>query len=649
MVVTSFQEAKGADIASATTITLGQGGNFFVVTGGTTINGIVTASWQAGSCVKLELPSGITVTHNSGAPGAGAVSILLSSGSDLTTTTACVLALVYDGANWMASIAFGSSGVVGTVTSVTATPPLFSSGGATPNITERGAIVSGSASTTAQNIGSLTSGTLEQTVAAGVATVAAFNGTTASVPFYAANGQLAQDNANLSYDSSGHGLTAHHLIVPNVDGSSIAIKLSQAAAQEIAKNGGLFAIGTTDDNALFLFTNNVTRLGIDSDGVVTIASLGTGFVKATGGVLGIDTTTYQPTITWPVATSILVSTGTATAPGADPFLTQDTSNHILSASNCVLINGLTDATNHNAFIIGGNANNSNRDKAQFYVGGGTVADSPDNTLFLISQNSGTSIPAGRTTGIWSTLRVENNGYNGVSSPTITEATTLYVDGAPTLSGATGAKNAVHVAGGNTRLDGGLQFTETGGPTLLTIAAIPDSNPDSTTLVRASGLATISGVASHTIKGAPTGRDYIYYDELTAGLITTIIGGNQWLATSGSGLLSAGEISYPLGKIVPNYAMIEAVVLGTNTFTAGKLVYTIMANGSSAAFSGGGGAITIDSTSTAGTVISSGVIPYSGSPATTDRIGVLVSAGGTVPAVSATLRVAVTVRISAVAF
>jgi hypothetical protein len=111
-------------------------------------------------------------------------------------------------------------------------------------------------------------------------------------------------------------------------------------------------------------------------------------------------------------------------------------------------------------------------------------------------------------------------------------------------------------------------------------------------------------------------------------------------------LNTNEVAYPLGKILPNYAMIEAVVLGTNTFTGGKLTYTVMVNGSSAAFPT---SITIDSTSTAGTVVSGAVQAYSGSPATTDRIGVLVSAAASTPTISATLRVAVTVRISAVNF
>lgn len=61
----------------------------------------------------------------------------------------------------------------GTVTAVTATPPIFITGGAspTPNVTEQGAIVSGSTSTTAQNIGAIATAPLGCVTSGGVCTV----------------------------------------------------------------------------------------------------------------------------------------------------------------------------------------------------------------------------------------------------------------------------------------------------------------------------------------------------------------------------------------------------------------------------------------------------------------------------------------------
>lgn len=96
-----FQEKRGAAVASATTLTVGTDGNEFPITGTTTINGITTAGWQAGARVSLELVSGITITHNSGAPGGGAVAILLRAAANLTTAKAYLLELRYNGTNWV--------------------------------------------------------------------------------------------------------------------------------------------------------------------------------------------------------------------------------------------------------------------------------------------------------------------------------------------------------------------------------------------------------------------------------------------------------------------------------------------------------------------------------------------------------------------
>lgn len=91
----------------------------------------------------------------------------------------------------------------GSVTSVSAVAPLFvTNPTTTPQVTIQGSIVSGSTSTSAQNLGLLGNGTLQQTVSSGIATVSAFNGTTGSVPFYTTNSQLAQDAAHLFWDAT---------------------------------------------------------------------------------------------------------------------------------------------------------------------------------------------------------------------------------------------------------------------------------------------------------------------------------------------------------------------------------------------------------------------------------------------------------------
>jgi hypothetical protein len=94
-----LQEGRAGNTASATTLTLptNPAGNLFPITGTTTVNGITTSGWQAGSRFILELPSGITITHNSGAPGGGAVAIQLNAAANLTTARVTMLELVYNG------------------------------------------------------------------------------------------------------------------------------------------------------------------------------------------------------------------------------------------------------------------------------------------------------------------------------------------------------------------------------------------------------------------------------------------------------------------------------------------------------------------------------------------------------------------------
>lgn len=101
LVTNRHNTSKGADVASGNTMTLGTGGNIFTITGTTTINGIVTANWTAGATITLIFAAALTVTHNSGAPGGGAVAILLVAGANLTTAANMALTLVYNGTNWI--------------------------------------------------------------------------------------------------------------------------------------------------------------------------------------------------------------------------------------------------------------------------------------------------------------------------------------------------------------------------------------------------------------------------------------------------------------------------------------------------------------------------------------------------------------------
>ncbi len=101
----------------------------------------------------------------------------------------------------------GSSG--GTVTVVTGSDPIFITGAPTvnPNVTIQGAIVSGSTSTTKQNIGTNASGVMEQTTSSGIATLGTYQATPGAVQFGSTSGGgLAQDDPNFHWDAADAAL-----------------------------------------------------------------------------------------------------------------------------------------------------------------------------------------------------------------------------------------------------------------------------------------------------------------------------------------------------------------------------------------------------------------------------------------------------------
>jgi len=83
---------KGADIASATALALGTDGNYFDVTGTTTITSVSAA--PAGFRMLLQFDGVVTVTHH-------ATNLILAGGTNFVTAAGDHLELVsYDGTNW---------------------------------------------------------------------------------------------------------------------------------------------------------------------------------------------------------------------------------------------------------------------------------------------------------------------------------------------------------------------------------------------------------------------------------------------------------------------------------------------------------------------------------------------------------------------
>lgn len=96
-----LQDAKGANIASASTLTFGFDGNSFGITGTTTVNHFTTTSWQAGSRVTLIAAAAFQLTHNAGAPPANTAPLLNSTGANITTVANRAYSYVWDGTNWI--------------------------------------------------------------------------------------------------------------------------------------------------------------------------------------------------------------------------------------------------------------------------------------------------------------------------------------------------------------------------------------------------------------------------------------------------------------------------------------------------------------------------------------------------------------------
>lgn len=106
----NLQESKGTDLASATTITLGTDGNYFDITGTTTIDFINSTGYQAGSRVTLQFDGILTVTHGKAGATGAQVNITLDAAADKTTAAGNTLTLTYDGTTWRETGGAGGGG-----------------------------------------------------------------------------------------------------------------------------------------------------------------------------------------------------------------------------------------------------------------------------------------------------------------------------------------------------------------------------------------------------------------------------------------------------------------------------------------------------------------------------------------------------------
>lgn len=103
--------AKGADVASAAALSIGADGNYFHVTGTTTITSI--ASKQAGTLIALRFADALTFTHN-------ATTLILPGAANITTAANDVALMVSEGSgNWRCVNYAKASGVAVVVAATT--------------------------------------------------------------------------------------------------------------------------------------------------------------------------------------------------------------------------------------------------------------------------------------------------------------------------------------------------------------------------------------------------------------------------------------------------------------------------------------------------------------------------------------------------
>jgi len=89
-------EDKGSDVASANTLTLGNDGNSFDITGTTTVNNITVTDWQSGATITLKFDGVLTVTDQAGGSG----QLRLAASSNQTTAANTRIVLQLDGTEW---------------------------------------------------------------------------------------------------------------------------------------------------------------------------------------------------------------------------------------------------------------------------------------------------------------------------------------------------------------------------------------------------------------------------------------------------------------------------------------------------------------------------------------------------------------------
>lgn len=478
------------------------------------------------------------------------------------------------------------SGGAGTVTAVSATNPLFITGGSspTPNVTIQGSIVSGSTSTSSINLGTSvvnamlacsTSGSTCTPTAVTVSGGLAYNagtGTETLANFSCSAGQA------VNAATTGGGLACTPIQAPLVCGTDYLSLTCVSGATDLGgTNTTPTVIGAENDAAMRgdLLATAITAPSTPASGKARIY---------------IDSTTKN-----------LVAINDA-----------GTKNHGIQSGSCFIANTL---------VSGISDNGTTTCSAPVVACAGLPA--------LVGDTTSTAGTCGTTV-----VGIHESGGLGIPI------------GACTTDG----QAFVKVSGQMTcRLPGGDLSNDYTAPWAI---GLHDGASAQWTYsgTWATGQVMVTAASSHVttqttaalFSGRP-GMDLTYYLELTPAILTTITGGNQYVATSSSIIVTPGVIEYPVGgDFVPQSCKISAKIDGSNTITSGSLSFAVLVNGSGSPLAS---TCAVTLTSASSGVVNSGLALYSGSPSSSDTIGVQASPNGSTIIASGTLRLALRVRVS----
>jgi hypothetical protein len=247
-------QTKGADIGSATSLTLGKDGNQFDVTGTTTITSIGTQG--IGSYVTLHFDGILTFTHHS-------TDLILPGAANITTAAGDIAVMYeYASADWRCVSYTKASGAA------------VVAGGGAWNIIGT-AEASGSASLTVTGLGT------DYDIYA-ICLSALTPGTGNAVPYIRLGDSSGIDSASGDYDYASTSLEGDgtHTNISNQSATAIAVGTGDMGALALAGISGTYYLGQPSDSDTYssiagnsINTKSVSNLNVHSGGGQRVAAL----------------------------------------------------------------------------------------------------------------------------------------------------------------------------------------------------------------------------------------------------------------------------------------------------------------------------------------------------------------------------------------